>query len=267
LDDPFLMEGALREEVLKIKAGVSEKIKVVGLEEDNRLFIQDIPLDMTETQVFEVLEQFGTLKMKNLVKDMNGTSRGYGFFEYEDPTVADVAIQALNGYACGNRLLQVRRAAICSSLMPTQTAPTIRTSANVTQLPSSMTQKIFSNSIVGLQVKAARKAGEIPSQVVQLLNCVFREDLIDDSEYTELIEDIRQEAAKFGPLEEVVIPRPPADMSAKEGVGKVFLRYGDVTAARKAQSVLNGRKWDTRRVVCAAFYPLDKFIQEKYVLC
>jgi len=189
------------------------------------------------------------------------------FFEYDDPTVADVAIQALNGFACGNRLLQVRRASICASLMPTQVAPIIKTSTNVTQLPTSMTQKIFCNSIVGLQVKAAKKAGEAPSQVVQLLNCVFRENLIDDEEYAEIVEGIRQEALKFGPLEEVVIPRPPPDMSVKEGVGKVFLKYGDVTAARKAQSMLNGRRWDTRRVVCAAFYPLDKFLENKYVLC
>lgn len=54
----------------------------------------------------------------------------------------------------------------------------LQTSSIVTELHTSMTYKILSNAIVGAQVKAARQQGAIPSQVVQLLNTVFPEDLV-----------------------------------------------------------------------------------------
>eukprot|EP00382_Lankesteria_abbotti_P010930 CAMPEP_0114016560 /NCGR_PEP_ID=MMETSP0372-20130328/13774_1 /TAXON_ID=340204 /ORGANISM="Lankesteria abbotti" /LENGTH=45 /assembly_acc=CAM_ASM_000359 len=45
---------------------------------------------------------------------------------------------------------------------------------------------------------------------------------------------MKQEGMKFGTLVDVVIPRSTEAMQAGPGVGKVFLRYNDVTSARKA---------------------------------
>lgn len=44
-----------------------------------------------------------------------------------------------------------------------------------------------------------------------------------DANYEAVLKDIRQEAEKYGPLEELNIPRPNADLSYKPGVGKVGL--------------------------------------------
>lgn len=227
-------------------------------EEDYRIFIQNLALDMTEPQIRSLLTQFGEVKRIELAKDSSGLSKGVAIVEYEDPAVTDVAIQALNGFTVGNRVVLVRRAsAVGVNLLAPGSVP-IQRSTCVGQLPTSMSHRIFSNHMVAQQVRRARKYGEVRSPVVQLLNCVFREDLLDESNYDSIVEDIRSEAAKFGTLDEIVIPRPAGDLSFTPGVGKVFLRYSDVTAARRAQLELNGRKFE-RRSVCAAFYPLDRF--------
>ncbi|KEP67213.1 UNVERIFIED_CONTAM: U2 snRNP auxilliary factor, large subunit, splicing factor subfamily protein [Hammondia hammondi] len=230
---------------------------------DNKIYIQNLPPEMGEEQVRDLLEQFGTLRVLNLIRNVQtGQHKGYGFFEYEDPEVTDQAILALNGFVCGANMLSVQRANFSGSVV---TRETNRPMA-VTSLPNSMTQKLLSDPLVAVQVQAARKIGERPSKVVQLLNCVYQEDLIDPKEYEAICDDIKQEAEKHGALEEVLVPKPNEDLSYREGVGKVFLRYSDVTAARKAQLMLNGRRFDSNRVVCAAFFPEEKFAAGRYTL-
>eukprot|EP00392_Amoebophrya_sp_AT5.2_P007716 g7731.t1 len=82
-------------------------------------------------------------------------------------------------------------------------------------------------------------------------------------------EDIRmqilKEAEKCGTVEEVQIPRPSRIGAEVEGVGKIFIKYADLTAARKFQAEVNGRKFDDR-IVCAAFYPVKRFQEGRYIL-
>jgi len=64
---------------------------------------------------------------------------------------------------------------------------------------------------------------------------------------------------------QVVIPKPAKDGTYIDGVGKIFVYFSDLTSARKFQLDANGRKFENR-VVCAAFYPVDKFQAGKYKL-
>eukprot|EP00741_Cyanophora_paradoxa_P016446 tig00020918_g15879.t1 len=43
-----------------------------------------------------------------------------------------------------------------------------------------------------------------PSRVISLLNMVTVDELSVDSEYAEIVEDVREECSKFGPIEELV---------------------------------------------------------------
>merc|ERR1712137_839124 len=70
---------------------------------------------------------------------------------------------------------------------------------------------------------------------------------------------------KQGTVTRVVIPKPSKDGQFNEGVGKIFISFADLTAARKFQMDANGRKFENR-VVCAAFYPQEKFNDGKYKL-
>uniref|UniRef100_A0A8C9GL80 U2 snRNP auxiliary factor large subunit n=1 Tax=Piliocolobus tephrosceles TaxID=591936 RepID=A0A8C9GL80_9PRIM len=254
--------------------------------EDNKLYIQNLPYNLTDEEIKDLLEQFGVLKTFNIIKDLNtGNNKGYGFFEYEDPSCTQLAIHALNGFVCGQNILNVKKATFNKSqnninnsnnnnnnnnnninnIQNPNTISIVNNNISISQLPNSISYKILNNSIIGLQIQASRKIGEKSSRVVQLTNAVFQEDLIIDSQYNEILKDIKEEAEKYGTLQSVVIPRPNKDLSYTEGVGKIFLHYADETTARKAQYMLNGRLFE-KRVVCAAFYSEEKFLQGKYVL-
>eukprot|EP00122_Pirum_gemmata_P015585 Pgem_evm1s14572 len=49
---------------------------------------------------------------------------------------------------------------------------------------------------------------------------VDQEDLEEDEDYDDLKEDIREECAKYGVIEDLEIPRPAADGSTVPGLGK-----------------------------------------------
>merc|ERR1719436_2167154 len=199
--------------------------------------------------------------MLSLIRDLaSGKIKGYGIFEYDNPDDVDLAIIALNGFVCGQNVIRVQKLGGSS----TQAAPKPQPVA-ATAMSNSMTQKIVSNPVLAMQVKQGREVGSRPSPVVQLLNAVYQEDLMDDQDFEDITAEIHQEASKHGTVIQVVIPKPAKDGSYVDGVGKIFIYFQDLTSARKFQLDANGRKFENR-VVCAAFYPIDKFQQGKYKL-
>lgn len=79
------------------------------------------------------------------------------------------------------------------------------------------------------------------------------EELSNDEEYNDIMEDMQEECAKYGQVNQIIIPRP----GAASGVGKVILNFGDVTSAMAAQRVMNGRKF-AGRTVFATFMTDDQ---------
>jgi len=232
-----------------------------------KLSIFNLPESLTEQVARDLLSQFGKLRMLSLIRDLQtGKIKGYGIFEYDNPLDCDLALVALNGFVCGSNVIRVQR------LGGQQNAQGGATGAEkkaqpvaATAMANSMTQKIVSNPVLAMQVKQGREVGSRPSTVVQLLNAVYQEDLMDDQDFEDITAEIHSEASKHGTVSQVVIPKPAKDGSYVDGVGKVFVAFQDLTAARKFQMDANGRKFENR-VVCAAFYPLDRFMQHKFKL-
>merc|ERR1712060_935197 len=150
--------------------------------------------------------------------------------EYDNPDDVDLAILALNGFVCGQNVIRVQKLGSQS----TQAAPKAQPVA-ATAMSNSMTQKIVSNPVLAMQVKQGREVGSRPSQVVQILNAVFQEDLMDDQDYEDILAEVHSEASKHGTVTRVVIPKPSKDGQFNEGVGKIFISFADLTAARKFQ--------------------------------
>eukprot|EP01012_Entosiphon_sulcatum_P063141 TRINITY_DN9015_c0_g1_i1.p1 TRINITY_DN9015_c0_g1~~TRINITY_DN9015_c0_g1_i1.p1 ORF type:complete len:396 (-),score=71.42 TRINITY_DN9015_c0_g1_i1:168-1334(-) len=61
------------------------------------IFIGGIPTDCREEQVLAVLGWFGKVRCFNLMREEWGDSKGYGFFEFEDPASLAPCIAELNG--------------------------------------------------------------------------------------------------------------------------------------------------------------------------
>jgi len=228
-----------------------------------KMSIFNLPDVMTEDVVRDLLSQFGKLRMLSLIRDLStGKIKGYGIFEYDDSRDCELAITALNGFVCGQNVIRVQKLGGQTPGGPIQqkAAPVAATA-----MANSMTQKIVSNPVLAMQVKHGREVGSKPSSVVQLLNAVYQEDLMDDQDFEDICAEIHSEASKHGTVTQVVIPKPAKDGSYVDGVGKIFVAFQDLTAARKFQLDANGRKFENR-VVCAAFYPVDKFNEAKFKL-
>lgn len=105
------------------------------------------------------------------------------------------------------------------------------------------------------------------ARILLMLNMVTPEDLTDDSEYEEILEDIRAECGNYGEVDGLVVPRPPkkdktgwqpgsvnqdreaALAAANEGVGRVYVRYADAGGAANALKALAGRSFAGRSII------------------
>lgn len=92
-------------------------------------------------------------------------------------------------------------------------------------------------------IAAATAAEGEPTRVLQMLNMVTPDELVDDGEFEEIVEDIREECGKYGSVLDVKIPRPILTESGKidqkasealEDLGKVFVMYETVDDTKKA---------------------------------
>jgi len=212
----------------------------------NKIFVGGLPSYLNEEQVQELLKSFGDLKAFHLVRE-NGTgpSKGYAFFEYVDPSVTDTACQGLNGMELGDRYLVVQRASIGA------------TKADGSQIPFDL------DEIPKPIMPATELSGGSGARILLMLNMVTHDDLVDDQEYIDLLEDIKEECGSYGSVEDLRIPRPvKKDRSAGQqamqeaqrqdeaaGVGRVYVKYADNNAASSALNALAGRSFAGRSII------------------
>ncbi|CAG8587806.1 3369_t:CDS:10 [Cetraspora pellucida] len=205
----------------------------------NKIFIGGLPTYLNDEQVMELLKSFGELRAFNLVKDsLTGVSKGFAFCEYVDPSVTDLACQGLNNMELGDRKLVVQRASVGSA----------KNTGVASVLPSS--------------VLIPSGNGEmIPTTVLQLLNMVTPEELVDDDEYEDIVDDVREECSKFGRVIDMKIPRPGS--GSLSGIGKIFVRFESIEAAGAALRALAGRKF-AERTVLTSYIDEDMYYAEDF---
>ncbi|NXW80633.1 U2AF2 factor, partial [Hirundo rustica] len=89
---------------------------------------------------------------------------------------------------------------------------------NVTD-QSTINQTPVTLQVPGLMSSQVQMGGH-PTEVLCLLNMVLPEELLDDEEYDEIVEDVRDECGKYGTVKSIEIPRP-VDGVEVPGCGKV----------------------------------------------
>jgi len=208
----------------------------------HKLFIGGLPNYLNDDQVKELLTSFGPLKAFNLVKDSaTGLSKGYAFCEYVDVNVNDQAIAGLNGMQLGDKKLLVQRASVGAKNA---------TLTSVNQTPVTL-------QVPGLMNSSMNQMGGIPTEVLCLMNMVAPEELLDDEEYEEILEDVREECSKYGQVKSIEIPRP-VDGLEVPGTGKIFVEFTTLFDSQKAMQGLTGRKF-ANRVVVTKFIDPDAY--------
>jgi len=238
----------------------------------NKIYVGSIPTYLNEEQVMELLKAFGELRAFNLVKESGtGASKGFGFCEYVDPNLTDIACQGLNDMELGDRKLIVQRASTGTDKRPLPAG----TGANAGPLGNSLPSAVAS---LGDGFAGAGGDAGAPTKAMVLLNMVTPEELSDDAEYGEIVEDIRDECARYGQVVDVRIPRPLAlskgsaaqtwkrtvdgevqleegqeevKPKEREGVGRVYVRFNEVGQCESALKAIAGRQFGGRLVIAA----------------
>ncbi|KAK1265762.1 Splicing factor U2af large subunit B [Acorus gramineus] len=199
----------------------------------------------------------GTLRGFDLVKDRDtGNSKGYGFCVYQDPQVTDIACAALNGLKMGDKTLTVRRATASSNMLKPEQDIILQQAQQHIAIQK-MVLQASGAPLPGIGMMPSTNT-EIPTKVLCLTEVTSADELMNDEDYQDILDDMTGECEKFGPLENVVIPRPNPSGEPTPGVGKVFLQYMDTASSARAKAALHGRKFDSN-VVTAVYYPEDKF--------
>ncbi|KUI60888.1 hypothetical protein VP1G_08079 [Cytospora mali] len=213
------------------------RVSNVVIDTPNKISVTNIPPYLTSEQVLELLNSFGELKAFVLVQD-NGTeeSRGIAFCEYLDPTATEVAIKGLDAMELGDRHLKVRKASI-----------------GITQV-AGVEMGVNAMSMLAGTTSTDSEV----TRVLQLLNMVTPEELMDNDDYEEICEDVRDECQKYGQISELKVPRPVGGSRQSAGVGKIYVKFDSPESASKAFKALAGRKFADRTVV-ATYFPEENF--------
>eukprot|EP01104_Vermistella_antarctica_P013183 TRINITY_DN3961_c0_g1_i4.p1 TRINITY_DN3961_c0_g1~~TRINITY_DN3961_c0_g1_i4.p1 ORF type:complete len:546 (-),score=87.76 TRINITY_DN3961_c0_g1_i4:238-1785(-) len=244
------------------------------VESDCKIFVGGIPFGILDDQVRELLAAFGPLKLFNIVRDpITNKSKGFGFCEFEDHSVTDKAIEALNGMELQDKKMVVQRANVgrkapgtgANAPLPSFVAPSTPCAQNFLNLglPAAMLLQQLP-TLVG-------PGGPQTSKVLQLLNLLADADLVKGDYVTEVEEDVRLECEKIGSVESTHIPRPAAQEANPDGfeqsklniqsvpcMGRVFVKFATVEDSMKAQMALGGRKFNCRTVI-TSFYDEEKY--------
>nr|CAG5935038.1 unnamed protein product [Menidia menidia] len=208
-------------------------VSTVVPDSPHKLFIGGLPNYLNDDQVKELLTSFGPLKAFNLVKDSaTSLSKGYAFCEYVDISATDQAVAGLNGMQLGDKKLIVQRASVGAK---------------------------NANPVPGLQ---RLQTSGLPTAVLCLLNMVMPEELVEDDDYEEILEDIREECCKYGSVRSIEIPRPVAGVEVP-GCGKIFVEYVSAADCQKAMQALTGRKF-ANRVVVTKYYDPDMYHRHEF---
>ncbi|KAH8740909.1 splicing factor U2AF auxiliary factor large subunit [Cryptosporidium ryanae] len=234
---------------------------------NNKCIISNLPIDINQDFIKKELENFGKLKyLKMLHNPMTGAPNGTCFFEFEEVNSYQKAISTLNGKKINSTkgIWNIQREEL--KLNPNNYG--IQSNIeykNASYLHSSISYKLFEDPTIGLLMKYSKIIGETPSKVVKLNNVFFPEEVINDDIFNSTIDSVKSEAETYGTIIEITSPRPKnINEYHKNGVGKVFIYFSDITSARRAQYQFNGRVFDSVKIISATFYPTEKYLNREY---
>lgn len=99
-----------------------------------------------------------------------------------------------------------------------------------------------------------------PSNVIKLKNIISNlQDLENESEYLDIMEDIRIECSKYGTVLSVFLPKP----GAPHGVGSAYVEFNSVEDAKEARRVLSSKRFGGR-FVDIGFHPEPMYHEKDF---
>jgi len=242
----------------------------------HKIFVGGLPAHLNEEQVKDLLMTFGPLKAFNLVKDTStGLSKGFAFCEYLDETVTDRACSGLNGMKLGDKQLLVQRASIgAKNPTPQALPPQPILTGPLTASPANILNLAIPAVTILATLGISPQAGQ-STRVLQMLNMATLDEIRDEDEYAALLEDLRDECEKIGPVKSVTVPRPIFQQDDKgeddDGeshgkrddkqcpIAKAYVEFEKQEDCTKALQMLAGRRYGDH-IVVTCLYSQDMYL-------
>ena len=167
-----------------------------------------------------------------------------------DASVTDIAIQSLNSMELGDKYLIVQHASVGAK-------------PGMPNLPYNQFPEI------PRPIMPAGESNTLDAHILLMLNVVTPEDLVDDQEYGDIYEDVKEECSSYGAIEDLRIPQPvkkdktkfvagkTAFQSALDaqhtdeatGVGQVYVKFIDALDAQAGLKALAGCSFAGRSII------------------
>ncbi|KAI0296160.1 hypothetical protein BC826DRAFT_968133 [Russula brevipes] len=214
-----------------------------------QLYVGSLHFNLTEGDIKQVFEPFGELEFVDLHKDpVTGRSKGYAFVQYKRAEDARMALEQMDGFELAGRTLRVNTVHEKGTTKYT-TQDSLDESGggnlNAASRQALMQKLARIEPSSKLEPVARPNIQAMESRCVLLKNMFSPEEETDSDWDKELAEDVKGECeTKYGPVDRIKVER--------ESQGEIYLKFGDVDAARKAVQGLNGR-WFGGKQVSAAF--------------
>ena len=266
----------------------------------NRLMMTGLPNNINEKEVRKIVESYGQIKYFNLINKRNNDeiSNTLCFFEYELPQNTYKALKGLNNMTFAEKQLKVQRinqnnnneylnnnennvlknATIATKILKeAKEKEELKKNENELNNISNINkdaennEKVFkdlnednNNKEISYNILTVPEFAKIPSRVVMFINAVSPEDLIDNSDYEEIIDDFRQKCSIYGTVLNVEIPRPNIEnQTYTDEVGKIFIKFASLKTAKIARYNMSGLRYNNRLIV-GSFYPENFFDIREY---
>jgi splicing factor U2AF subunit len=225
-----------------------------GYKMTEKLQLGNIPKNMTPSMIEKLVKIFGkVLKVELIMDPVTKTPNGQCFVEFSNEVELQKAASGAMGMKLGESILETKKVPISQTADTFAIGALIKTAAGqLSANPESM------DSFIGIAPKHNSVLESHPSRVIKLKNLVNVAELLDNSYYEEVFEDIQEQCKKYGRILAIEIPRPNINGSHIPGLGFVYVQYESVDHAMMAVKQLNGIKFAGRKVE-VVYYPEDPF--------
>ncbi|KAI9509074.1 hypothetical protein F5148DRAFT_978870 [Russula earlei] len=214
-----------------------------------QLYVGSLHFNLTEGDIKQVFEPFGELEFVDLHKDpVTGRSKGYAFVQYKRVEDARMALEQMDGFELAGRTLRVNT--VHEKGATKYTTQDSLDEAGGGNLNAASRQALMQKLA---RIEPASKLEPIVRPNIQAMEsrCILLKNMFNPEEETdadwdkELGDDVKGECeSKYGPVDRIKVER--------ESQGEIYLKFGNIDAARKALQGLNGR-WFGGKQVSAAF--------------
>jgi len=231
-----------------------------------RIYVGNLPIGIGLTDA-QVTEFFNTAMMAAglaqggtppVISTWLSSEGKFGFVEFRSPEEATSALM-LDGCNFMGRTLRLGRP---KDYMPIDSAGG-STAALGMPLGFGLGMASSATSANALPLGIRQPiAAPTPTTVLVLLNMVTKEEVMNDEDYLDIVDDVRDECSKFGSVVDLVIPRP-VDGVDSPGQGKAFVKFTQPSEAQKAYDALSGRRFSNRTVI-ASYLEESKFDNRQF---